>query len=80
MNFTVVFSMLRLVSDPYLAGQGDTPVGIVVSVTCHMIGGLSVPRVHTLINGPAVSLIPCTFPCWHIYLKSHVSKCVIISI
>ena len=21
---------------------------------------------------------PCLFPCWHIYLKSHVSKCVII--
>jgi hypothetical protein len=40
----------------------------------------TVPRVHTLINGPAVSLpSPCTFPCWHMYLKSRVSKCVIMS-
>jgi len=39
----------------------------------------TVPRVHTLINGPAVCSSSCTFPSWHIYLKSHVSKCVIIS-
>jgi len=39
----------------------------------------TVPRVHTLINGPAVCPSPCTFPSWHIYFKSHVSKCVIIS-
>ena len=38
----------------------------------------TLPRVHTLIKGLRSVPSPCTFPCWHIYLKSHVSKCVII--